>query len=107
MPQSEIGKLRKLIQADEALRERLGTLRTGQELHAALVRVGAKSGLKITAEEIESFIAEQTAGPVELSPDELVSLAGRFHIRPPKTATIQFGDTLIRTSRWFGIPLRR
>jgi hypothetical protein len=107
-PHGDIDKLKKLVQGDDALRKRLGALSTGQELNAALARAGAEKGLHVTAEEIESFVAQQTAGePVELSPDELVSLAGRFHIRPPKTATVRFGDTLIRTSRWFGIPLRR
>jgi hypothetical protein len=104
----DIDKLKELIQADEALQRRLGAFTTGQELQAALAKVGAKHGLALTEAEIGAFVAKQTArDAVELSPEELVSLAGGFHIRPPKTATVQFGDTLIRTTRWFGIPLRR
>jgi predicted ribosomally synthesized peptide with nif11-like leader len=108
MPAKDIHKLRDLMRRDEALRKKLGSITTGQDLYATLVSVGAEKGLVFTKEEIESLIAEETKGePVELSPDELRSLAGGLHIRPPKTATVQFGDTLIRTSRWFGIQLRR
>lgn len=108
MSKKNIGKLKKLIQSDSALRERLGTFTTGRELHGALISVAAEKGLAFTEEELQRLITEQTAGESgELSPEELGSLAGRFHIYPPKTATVKFGDTLILTSRWFGIPLRR
>ncbi len=108
MSTENIAKLKERIQSDRALRERLGSFTTGRELYAALINVGAEKGLVFTEEELNSLIAERTAEePKELSPEELGSLAGRFRVYPPKTATVQFGDTLIRTSRWFGIPLRR
>src|SRR5262249_22303631 len=108
MPKQNIRKLKKLIQSDKTLRQKLGTYTTGQELQSSLVKLAAQKGMAITEDELRTFITEQTAGDSdELSPEELGSLAGRFHIRPPKTATVQFGDTLIRTSRWFGITLRR
>ena len=104
----DIAKLRDLVRSDDALRKELGSLTTGDELHAALARVGAENGLRVTEKEIEAWVTEQSAGTSdELSPDELASMAGRFHLYPPKTATVRFGDALIRTSRWFGIPLQR
>jgi len=106
--ENDFVRLKEMVQSDDALREELGALTTGEELHAALARVGAERGLAVTAEEIESWVTQQSAGRSnELRPDELVSMAGRFHLYPPKTATVRFGDTLIRTSRWFDIPLRR
>ena len=108
MSTDNIHKLKKLIQSDQALREKLGASTTGRELHRALLSVAAAKGLPLKEDELQSFITRETADEsAELSPGELESVAGRFHIYPPKTATVQFGETLIRTSRWFGIPLRR
>ena len=108
MSKKDVHKLKELMHGDEGLRRKLGSVTTGQDLYATLIRVGAEKGLVFSKEDIESLIAEETAGQsAELTPDELGSMAGRFHIYPPKTATVRFGDTLIRTSRWFGIPLRR
>jgi predicted ribosomally synthesized peptide with nif11-like leader len=108
MSTDNIHKLKKLVQSDEALREKLGACTTGKELHRALISVAAAKGFALSEDELQSFITQETADDsVELSPGELESVAGRFHIYPPKTATVQFGETLIRTSRWFGIPLRR
>jgi predicted ribosomally synthesized peptide with nif11-like leader len=108
MTTDNIQKLKKLIQSNQALREKLGASTTGKELHRALISVAAAEGLALTEDELQRFITKETADEsAELSPGELESVAGRFHIYPPKTATVQFGETLIRTSRWFGIPLRR
>jgi hypothetical protein len=108
MSTKAVHKLKELVHTDEALRKKLGSITTGQDLYATLISVGAEKGLVFTKGELESVIAQETRGEsTELTPDEIASMAGRFHIHPPKTATVRFGDTLIRTSRWFGIPLRR
>lgn len=104
----DLVRLKRVVESDDALRKELGSLTTGDELHAALARVGAEHGLSVTVEEIEAWVTEQSRGASdELKPEELASMAGRFHLYPPKTANVRFGDTLIRTTRWFGIPIQR
>jgi len=102
-----IGKLKKIIQADEALQARLGRLKTGDEIYEAISKLGAEEGLTFTKRDFKRLVADPARETSELTRDEITSMAGGFHIYPPKTAYVQFGNTLIQTLRWFNIPLRR
>jgi hypothetical protein len=102
-----IRKLKKVIQADKKLQARLGRLRTGDEIYELLSKVGAEEGLTFTKRDFRRLVANPAKKTAELTPEEITSMAGGFHIYPPKTAYVQFGNTLIQTLRWFDIPLER
>jgi len=102
-----IRKLRKMIQTDKKLQASLGRLRTGDEIYEALSKVGAEEGLTFTKRDFRRLVANPAKNTAELTREEITSMAGGFHIYPPKTAYVQFGNTLIQTLRWFDIPLQR
>ncbi len=105
--EENIRKLRKVIQADEALQEKLGRLKTGDDIFKALSELGAEKGLNFTKRDFTRLVADPDKKTDELTQDEITSMAGGFHLYPPKTAWIHFGNTLIQTLRWFDIRLQR
>lgn len=102
-----IQKLKRVIQADKKLQDRLGRLKTGEDAYQALSKLGKENGLPFTREEFQQFVAHPDRETGDLTPNEIKSIAGGFKIRPPKTAYVPFGNTLIQTLRWFEVPLQK
>ena len=105
--EANLKRLKELIRADRGLQKKLGGLRTGEAIYEALSKLGAEKGLTFTRRDFEQLVAHPERETAELTADEIRSMAGGFHIYPPKTANIDFGNTLIQTLRWFDIPLQR
>lgn len=105
--EKNIKKLRKLILDDDALQEKLGRLKTGEDIYAALRKIGDEKGLTFTKRDFKRLVADPERRTAELTVEEITSMAGGFHMYPPKTAQVHFGNTLIQTLRWFDIPLQR